>query len=108
MAGSRDTWVGVCCDCRGGDGGGGWGEGESERESERAGTGEGFVYFCCVILRLLCAQWERKNRASTGDDGGLVGTMSGGGEKGGDRGKGGGWTDGQAECMSARRSPPKQ
>lgn len=43
------------------------GDGEREREreraSERAATGEGFVYFCCVILRLLSAQWERKDGA---------------------------------------------
>lgn len=56
------THVDVCCDCGGGDGGGGWAERRRERESKREGTGEGFVYFCCVIFRLLSAQWERKRK----------------------------------------------
>lgn len=46
-----------------GGGGGGWEERRKERESEREGTGEGFVYFCCVILRLLSAQWEREKKS---------------------------------------------
>lgn len=57
----------------------GAGQRDGERESEREGTGEGFVYFCCVILRLLSARWERKRkRRRVGDDGGSFVSMSGG------------------------------